>query len=56
MSGNKNATRIEYNKWITKADVPNNKLPTYAQLVFEIQIKKEETHRTRLTVIGDKID
>ena len=43
-------------KWITKSDVPNNKPPTYGQLLCDIRMKKEETHRTLLTVGGDRID
>ena len=42
-------------KCITKADLTNNKQPTYGQLVCDIRIQKQETHRTRITVGGYRI-
>jgi hypothetical protein len=41
---------------IPKSNLPNDHKVTYGRIVASIQPQKKETHRTRLTVIGDCLD
>ena len=41
---------------IKKCDIPKGKQITYARFVSEIRLQKAETHRTRLTAGGDRLD
>ena len=42
--------------FIRKSQVPSDKRPTYGRIVCNFRPQKEEQHRTRLTVGGDRID
>jgi hypothetical protein len=41
---------------IKKSDIPKNKKITYARFCRDIRPQKAETHRTRLTAGGDRLD
>jgi hypothetical protein len=41
---------------IHKCDIPKNKKMTYARFCSDIRPQKTETHRTRLTAGGDRLD
>jgi hypothetical protein len=41
---------------IHKCDIPKNKKNTYTQFCSNIRPQKTETHRTRLTAGGDRLD
>ena len=43
-------------KWIYKNQVPRDKKVTYANMVCDYRPLKEEKHRVRLTIGGDKLD
>jgi hypothetical protein len=42
--------------FISKAQVPANRIATYANFVCSIRPQKTETHRVRMTAGGDKLD
>jgi hypothetical protein len=42
--------------FIAKAAVPHDRKVTYGRIVAQIRLQKVETHRTRLTVGGDRLD
>jgi hypothetical protein len=43
-------------QFIKHTDVPKDKVPTYARFVCDIKPHKTESHRTRITVGGNRID
>jgi hypothetical protein len=43
-------------RFIIRTDVPPGKKATYGSFVVDIRTHKEETERTRLTVVGDQIE
>jgi hypothetical protein len=43
-------------KFIRREDVPAGRKATYGSFVVGIKAHKEETERTSLTVVGDKIE
>jgi hypothetical protein len=42
--------------FITKQQVPTNRTVTYGRICASIRPQKQETHRTRLTIGGDRLD
>jgi hypothetical protein len=42
--------------FISKAEVPADRIPTYGRIVVSVRPQKAEPYRTRLTVGGDRID
>ena len=47
-------TNIKF--FIPKGNVPSGRTVTYERYVAEIQPQKSETHRTRIIVVGNKIN
>jgi hypothetical protein len=43
-------------KFIQKHKIPKNKKVTYARFVCDLQLQKDEIHRTRMTAGGDRLD
>ena len=42
--------------WIKKEQVPKNKTATYAQMVVDKRLEKEEVNQTRITAGGDRLE
>ena len=43
-------------KFIKKSEIPQNKKVTYARFCCDIRPQKDETHRTRMTAGGDRLE
>lgn len=42
--------------FVNRKDVPDHKTVTYARMVCDIRLQKEETHRMRMTAGGDSLE